>query len=317
MLKALESVASVMLMIGLGFFLAKRGWFDDKSRGLIARLVISVALPASMVANLMGSYDRAELVTMARGLPIPFAVMLACYAIAFVLARIARLPEGRRGTFLSLCALSNTIFIGLPVNVILFGDESMPYVLMYYITNTVLFWTLGVYGIAMDGARLKGGKAAPLVSVEGLRRILSPPLLAILIASALIMAGLKLPAFLLGSFKTIGSMTTPLSMLFIGITLAAVKREKARLDVSILMVAAMRFLVSPLVLILVVRGMDLPPLMKEVFLIQSTMPAMTQIPILAAAYSADSEYAGIVTSITTAASMATIPIFMAAAGYVF
>ena len=45
---------------------------------------------------------------------------------------------------------ANTIFIGLPLNIALFGNQALPYFLVYYITNTVSTWTLGVYLMTSD-----------------------------------------------------------------------------------------------------------------------------------------------------------------------
>ena len=317
MLNALESVVSVLLLIALGFGLAKRGWFDEGATALVARLVMSVALPAYMVANLMGGYDRAKLLAMLPGLPIPFAVMLASFAIGRVVARAARISQGRKGTFASMFSLSNTIFIGLPVNLVLFGDKSLPYVLLYYVANTTLFWTIGVYGIARDGSARGGAEVARFISRESLSRMLSPPLLAFLASSALILAGIRLPGFLLDLARTVGNMTTPLSMIFIGSTIAAVDWRKVRPGLDMALILCGRFLVAPLLLALAVTWLDLPVLMKKVFLIQATMPAMTQSAIVARAYGADAEYAGVMTSITTVASLVTIPLFMGLIGYLF
>jgi len=168
MLSALDSVLSIILMIVVGFVLAKRGWFDEAASALITRLVVSLSLPAYMISNLMGGYDRAKLIAMLPGLPVPFAVMLVCLAVATALALAFRMPPGRRGTFASQFAFSNTVFIGLPVNLVLFGDESLPYALIYYMANVSLFWTLGIYGIARDGAALGGKPASPILSREGL-----------------------------------------------------------------------------------------------------------------------------------------------------
>ncbi len=310
MLSALESVLSVLLLILLGVVLAKRGWFDERSSSLVARLVVSVALPAYMISNLMGGYDRQKLLAMLPGLPVPFVVMLTSLLIARVLGRLIKIPPHRRGTFASLFALSNTIFIGLPVNFVLFGEKSLPFVLLYYIGNTVTFWTLGVYGIARDGAAKGGRSAARIVSREGLKRMLSPPLLSFIAASVLILVGLRLPGFLLDLCKTVGNMTTPLSMIFIGITVAGVEWKRIRPDLGMALVLAGRFLVAPALLVLAVGWTDLPLLMKKVFLIQAAMPAMTQTPIIARAYGADAEYAGVMTSVTTVASLLTIPIYM-------
>jgi len=317
MFSALGSVFSVILMIGLGFALAKRGWFEGKSSALLSRLVVSVALPAYMISNLMSGYDKDELLSMLPGLPVPFAVMLASFAIAAGLAALFRIAPGRRGTFASMFALSNTIFIGLPVNLLLFGDASLSYVLLYYIANTTLFWTLGSYGIGRDGA-IRSGKPKPaLFSTEGLKRIFSPPLVAFLAAVAMILIGTQLPKSIMDFCKTIGAMTTPLSMLFIGIVIARVEWRKIKFEKDYLLILAGRFIIAPCILILLVRFRDFPLLMKQVFLVQATMPVMTQTPILAEAYGADAEYAGIGTSLTTVLSMVTIPVCMMVVGKVF
>jgi predicted permease len=317
MLKALESVVTVLAMIGLGFGLAKRGWFGAGGSSLLARLVVSVALPAYMVSNFMGGYDRAKLLSMLPGLPLPFATMLGSYVLARAIARIAGVKNGRKRTFATMVALSNTIFIGLPVNTILFGDQSLPFVLLYYIGNTVTFWTIGVYGIAKDGAEL-GGRATPrLLSVESIRRIFSPPLVFLIGSIAMILLGVRPPDFILKLCGSVGAMTTPLSMLFVGIALSQVvwRDLRSSLDMGLLLVG--RFAVAPAILLALALPRDLPPLMKQVFLIQASMPVMTQIPILAATYGADAEYAGMMTSITTVASLAVIPAYMSVIAYIF
>jgi malate permease and related proteins len=317
MFNALQSVLSVILMIALGFVLAKRKWFDSKSSLLLSRLVVSVAVPAYMISNLMGGYDRAKLFEMLPGLPVPFAVMLGSLAIAYGLAALFHMRQDRRGTFASMFASSNSIFIGLPVNLLLFGDASLPFVLLYYIANTTTFWTLGVYGIARDGAIRRGGPKPSFLSADGLKRILSPAIIAFFVAIALILAGIALPKFLMDFCKYVGNMTTPLSMIFVGIVIARVEWKKIRLEMDLLLVIAGRFLLAPAMLILIVRNMDLPLLMKQVFLVQSAMPAMTQTPIIAEAYGADSEYGGLGTSLTTVLSLITIPLSLVLAKTLF
>jgi malate permease and related proteins len=317
MLSALQSVFSVILMIAIGFALAKRKWFEGNSSSLLSRLVVSVALPAYMISNLMGSYDKPKLISMLPGLPVPFLAMIGSYLIASALAVVLKVPKERRGTFASMFSLANAIFIGLPVNLLLFGDVALPFALLYYIANTCCFWTIGIYGIACDGCVRAGRPRPTLISASGLKRILSPPLVAFLAAVAMIMAGIHLPKSVMDLCKYLGNMTTPLSMLFIGIVISRVEWKKLKIEKDILFVLAGRYLATPFLIFLLVRGRDLPLLMKQVFLLTSAMPAMTQTPILAEAYGADAEYAGIGTSLTTVLSLVTIPLFMGLVGSVF
>jgi len=310
MFVALQSVFSVILMIGLGFGLAKARWFEGDASSLISRLVVNVAVPTYMVSNLTGGYDRAKLLSMLPGLPVPFAVMIASYLLAMGIAALLRVKKERRGTFQSMFALSNSVFIGLPVNLLLFGDASLPFALLYYIANTTLFWTIGVYGIAADGALRTGSQKPSLLSLSGLRRILSPPLLGFLVGVILILLDVKLPKSIMDTCKYLGNMTTPLSMLFIGIVIERVEWKKLKFEKDYVAVLAGRFIATPLLMALSLRWLDLPLLMKQVFLMQATMPAMTQTPIIAESFKSDTEYAAIGTSLTTVISMVTIPIYM-------
>ena len=173
MLNTVGSVLSVIAMIAIGFILTRRSWFDANAGPLISKLVITVSLPAYMVSNLMGGYDRARLVSMLPGLPVPFLSMGTGYLLAILIAALLNVPKGRRGTFASMFSLSNTIFIGLPVNTILFGEASVPYVLLFYMANTLLFWTVSAYGIARDGSILAGKPAPVIISMDALKRILA------------------------------------------------------------------------------------------------------------------------------------------------
>ncbi len=317
MLSALQSVFSVILMIALGFILAKRKWFEGSSSALLSRLVVSIALPAYMISNLMGGYDRQKLLSMMPGLPVPFFAMLGSFAIAWGLAVLLRIRKGRRGTFVAMFSQSNAVFIGLPVCLLLFGDESLPFALLYYIANTTLFWTLGTYGIARDGAIRSSRPNPSLVSPEGLKRILSPPLLGFLAAVIMILLGIRLPKSIMDLCKYLGNMTTPLSMLFIGIVISRVEWKKLKPEIDMVFVLAGRFLLTPFFVYILVRNQDLPLLMKQVFILQAAMPTMTQVPILAATYGADAEYAGVGTSLTTVLSIVSIPVYMSVVGLLF
>lgn len=310
MLTSLQSVFTVLLIIAAGFGLAKAHWFEGNSSALISKLVINLALPAYMVSNFMSGYDKEKLLSMLPGLPVPFAVILLSYLLAMALSVLFRIPKTRIGVFNGMIAFSNAVFIGVPVNIMLFGDSSVPYALLYYIANTTLFWTIGVYGIAKDASLLHGTPKPSLISLSGLKRILSPPIIAFLSAIVLILLGIQLPKSILDSLKYLGNMTTPLSLLFIGIIIARVDWKRFVLNRDYILVLLGRFVVSPLLMLGLVSMLDLPIMMKQVFILDSALPGLAQNTILSEAYHADSEYAAVGTSLTTVLSIVVIPLCM-------
>ena len=107
------------------------------------------------------------------------------FALAIVLAKLARIKRQHFGLFCASVANSNTIFIGIPVNLALFGESSIPYVLLYYAASTVFFWTVGVYSITCDITenRVK----IPLRT--RVRQVFSPPFLGFITGLILTMLG--------------------------------------------------------------------------------------------------------------------------------
>ncbi|MBC2581001.1 AEC family transporter [Clostridium sp. DJ247] len=303
---ALGSVLSIVIMILFGYVLTYRGWFDEKSSKVFSRLVCNLALPCLMISNLTENFNKEKLSHLGKGLIIPFVSMAICYIVSIVVSKVIKVKKGRIGTFKSMFFVSNSIFIGLPINMALFGENSIPYVLLYYIANTTLFWTIGSYGISKDGDTNPDN----LFSKDTLMRIISPPLMGFLAGIVLILLNIHLPKFILDTCRYFGNLTTPISMIFIGITIYSVDIKKLTLTIDMIAILLGRFFVSPILILVIAQFVEVPLLMKKVFVIQASMPVMTNTAIVAKNSNADYEYATIMTVITTICSLVFVPIYM-------
>ena len=304
----LRSISGILVILGMilvGFVIGEKCWFDDKSRGLLAKLVTQVALPCYMLYTITQRFTAADLLKMLPALRFPALSMVILLGIATGVARIFAVRQDRRGLFISMFFNSNTIFVGLPINQALFGDASIPYVLIYYMCNTTFFWTLGTYLIQRDGE----GEAQFDLKTS-LKKVFSPPLMGFLLGLVLVMLQIKLPAFLASDLQYLGNLTTPLSMIFIGLSVSHVGVKQLVLGKDQLLILLGRFLVAPLLMATIVYWVPLPSLMKQVFIIQSAMPVMTNAPVVARLYGADSDYAAVMVTETTLATMVVIPILM-------
>lgn len=305
-LNALGSVFSIVLMISTGFFLSHKGWFDEKISKVLTKLVCNLAIPCLMISQFNESFDKGKLISLSKGLVAPFVSMAICYLIAIIISKVIRVKKGRIGIFRTMFFVSNTMFIGLPVNMALFGEKSIPNVLLYYIANTVFFWTIGTYEISKDG---QSGKAN-IFSFDTVKRIMSAPLISFILAVVLVLLDVHLPKFILDTCKYFGNLTTPLAMLFIGITIYSVNLKQFSFSFDMVAIFLGRFLVSPMLTYMLCVFFHIPLLMEKVFVIQAAMPVMTNTAIVSKSYNADYEYATINTIITTISSILVIPIYM-------
>ncbi|WP_010299231.1 AEC family transporter [Clostridium senegalense] len=305
LLTAFGSIFSIIIMIAIGYILTKKEWIDKAGAKLFSKVVINVSLPALMINNLMSDFDRAKLLSLGKGLIVPFLSIALTYLIGKIFIKVFNITPKRRGTFLSMFFVSNTIFIGLPVNLALFGSESVPYVLLYYIANTTFFWTIGVFEISKDG----GGDAQGFLSMNTLKRIFSPPLMGFIVAIILIMLAVPVPKFVMDTCKYLGNLTTPLSMLFIGNTMFYINLKGIHFDKDVWGVLLGRFIISPLLVVGLCKFFPLQSLMAKVFIIQAAMPVMTNTAIVSKSYDADYQYAAIMITISTVLSLFIIPIY--------
>lgn len=312
LLNSMQSILTLLLMILIGYVLTSKGWFDEKISSLFTKLVINVSLPLYMVSNLMSTFNKDKLSHLASGFIFPFIIILTSYCISMLVAAVLKIDKNKRGTFYALFAFSNTMFIGLPVNQGLFGEEAIPYVLIYYVANTSLFWTIGNYGISKDGSKNNDeGSFKSFFTLSTFKRIFSPPLLGFLTGVILIFLGVKLPPFILDTCKYIGNLTTPLAMFFTGIAMHSISIKEIKVDLSMFAIIIGRFIISPLIALFVVYHSPLNiVLMKKVFVIQTALPVMTQISILAKIHNSDYKRASIMATLTTVMGLIVIPIYM-------
>ena len=258
-----------------------------------------------MLYTITQRFTAADLLKMLPALRFPALSMVILLGIATAVARIFAVRQDRRGLFISMFFNSNTIFVGLPINQALFGDASIPYVLIYYMCNTTFFWTLGTYLIQRDGE----GEAQFDLKTS-LKKVFSPPLMGFLLGLVMVMLHIQLPAFIASDLQYLGNLTTPLSMIFIGLSVSHIGVKQLVLGKDQLLILLGRFVVAPLLMATIVYWAPLPSLMKQVFIIQSAMPVMTNAPVVARLYGADSDYAAVMVIETTLATMVVIPILM-------
>lgn len=300
---AVSVVVTIFVMIALGFIGQKRAWFGPEARKLFSFLVVRLALPGMILYNVTTSYTRADLLGGLVGMTIPLISLLGSWFIGLLLYKVLRISPKRKGVFLCMCTFSNTVFIGVPINTAIFGESALPVMLLYYIVNTLLFWTIGVRAMRADG-----GDKSPLFSMQTLKGLSSPPLIAFFSSVLLVMLGISIPKPLLEACRYMGGIVTPVSMLFIGTVLGGISLKNLRIDRAQIAVTASRFLLAPLLVFLLSRVITVDILTRDVFIMQAIMPVMTQTSIVADMYGGDVEFATVGTAFTTMLCLLVIPL---------
>jgi len=306
-LNSMESLLTIIIMIMTGYFMTRAGWFNDATGKVFSKVILNISLPCYMLYNITSTFDRTELIHLAVNLPVPFLSIGLSYLLSIAVSNLIKVDRSRKGVFRTMFFASNTMFIGLPVNLALFGEKAVPYVLLYYLANTSFHWTVGAYEVSLDNPERE---RASLFNLQTLKRVFNPAILGFLTGVVLVLADISLPAFLSDSSKYIGNLTTPLAMFFTGIALYSVKPADIKLnkDMGVLILA--RAIICPMIMLALLQVFNVPKLMGKVFVIQSAMPTITSTAVVAREYGSDYQFAAVMTAVTTATSLIIIPLYM-------
>ncbi|GCF92409.1 malate permease [Enterococcus florum] len=311
--QSIQSVISIILMIALGYILKGQGWFDEKFGGSISSLITKVALPASIFVSVLKNLTKDSLFELSGSLVYPVGGVIISYIIAYALVKLLKIRPGRRGIFMNAVVNANTIFIGLPLNIALFGEKALPYFLVYYVTNTVSTWAFGVFLISNDDpTKVKGENKAKL----NWKKLLPPPLLGFIVAIVFLLVGIPVPTFINSTLTYVGNIVTPLSLLYIGIVLHDAGLKSIRFDRDTVVALLGRFILAPAILIalLVVGqnmfGAELAPLLQQTLIVQSATPMLAVLPILANEAHGDVKYATNLVTTSTILFVIVVPILM-------
>ena len=307
-LTAVESVLSIVLIIALGFYLRNKGWFADSFAGNISKLIMNIALPASIFVSVLTYLTRDKLMALSDGLIYGALSIVFGYFIAWLMVKVLKVRRGRRGVFINTIVNANTIFIGLPLNIALFGEASMPYFLVYYVLNTVSTWAFGAFLIANDSTEPQPAHRQKF----NWKMLLPAPLLGFLVALVFLLADIPVPSFIHSTLDYVGSIVTPLSLLYIGITLADAGLKSIRFDKDTIAALLGKFVLAPLIMVALIAAghsiLPLPSLEAKTLIVQSSVSALAVLPILANEAKGDVRFATNVVTTSTILFMIVVPL---------
>ena len=311
-LTSITSIIPIIAIIVLGYILQVKGWFGDAFGPNLSRLIMNVALPASIFVSVMKYLTLDKLISLSGGLLYTFVAFILGYIVAYIAVILFKVRPGRRGTMINTFVNANTIFIGLPLNVALFGDQALPYFLIYYITNTISTWTLGVYLMTSDS---KSGQSKETSKFDW-KKLLPAPLVGFLAALLFLILRISIPDFVTNTLTYVGNIVTPLSLIYIGIVLAKAGLNTIAFDKDTIVTLVGRFILAPLIMLLVLKffAPNMAAVEFKTFMIQSATPALAVLPILANQGKGDVEFSTNVVTLSTVLFIVVIPILQTLLG---
>ena len=294
----LAEMLVLLFAILCGFAANRLGILGGQVDRKISKLLLNITMPA-MILGAVGSGEA---------LPEPAVVLdvlktaLVFYGLEFAFA-LAVPPllggtPGQKGVWRYTLAFPNVGFIGYPVAVALFGPGALFYAVILVLPFNLLSFTLGP--LMLTGAKR-----------FSLRHMLSPCILAAALALVLALVGLQPPAVAGEALEFVGSVTVPLSLMFVGSLLAGLPLGRMLASPRLWILTAVRLLVMPAALCPILGLLGTERLILGIAVTQMAMPVAVNGSLLCMEYGGDAECMAQITFVSTLASIVTIPIIAA------
>lgn len=295
-----SAVTPAYLLVAAGAWLRKAEWLTHEADDSLLRVVVNVLTPCLILDNVMAN----EALRRPGNLLLPpwmgFLGVVAGLVVARWASRWSGLrTDAERRTFVATSGFQNYGYAPLPLVTELFPRETTGVLFLHNLGVDVALWTLGLVAFGHAGWR-------------EWRRLVSPPLVAVVVGVALNWVGFRFPKPVEGAIHMLGVCCFPLGLVLIGATLFEATpqlRSAGGLRPMAMSILA-RCGLAPVLMLLMARWIPAPVELKRVLVVEAAMPAAVFPIVMARHYGGDVPTAVRVVIATSVVGFVTIPLWV-------
>ncbi len=297
----LEKVGAVLLLILIGYIFGKAAKPSEQARGLLATIVLNIAVPSSILAGVNDADFDAIKSDMLILIIASVCITLVTLLLSFPVSRLLE-PKDRRSRAVVQATMffHNFGFLGWPVCYMLLGTKGLLYAMLFSMPLNVLLY--GLTPVLL-------GRAEPGARRFDKRMLLNVPFYATVAALGLLIGRVHLPDFLTTMMGMLGALQTPLSMMIIGMILASARLADVMRGVKVYGYSAVRLALLPLLAFAALKALGMTGLLLSVPVLITAMPAAAMSVVLVERSGLDAVYASRIVVVSTLISVVTIPLF--------
>jgi hypothetical protein len=294
----LEKIGAIFLLVLIGYIFGKAAKPSEAARGTLSKLVLNIAVPASILAG-VDAVDygtiRADMFTL---MLVSAGITLLTLTASFALARLLE-PKNRmdRAVLQAAFYFNNFGFIGWPVCYMLLGAQGLLYAVLYSMPLHLL-----LYGLTPVLLR----RAQKNTRLFDKSMLINIPLYATIAAMVLLTAEIRLPVFMTSLLDMLGAMQTPLAMMVIGMILATARIADMMSGLKLYGFCLARLVVLPVLAFFALKALGFAGVMLAVPVLITAMPAGAMSVVLVQRSGLDAVYASRLVIVSTLVSVLTI-----------
>jgi hypothetical protein len=303
---SISSVLIILLMTAAGYIFGAKKWMTADHKPFLEKYIMYFAIPCMCIDGFVRHLSPEILGGAWRIIVVSSIGLCICFFLSALIARLLRLPRKRAGVFIGMGAFSNALFVGYPMCRELFGEEAVIYVMLFFVSASVLIF-IGCYSAFAWFSESVERKS---IGSSIFKVFINPAVLSAVVGVLIVIVDVPLPRPISGLIGYVGATVSPLALLYCGFIIYEAGIKSIRIDRGMAVMPVMRFVLSPLVGAVLCRLFGVPPLATSVIIVEMAMPVITILVVLAKQWDADVQYAAVGIVLSTLACFVVIPVLM-------
>ena len=292
----LQQMGILFVYMMIGYVACKKEYFDQEFGKKLSWLVVNVANPMLAISAVVNNEEQIA----KKDFYVTVLLAICFYAFFLILAqilpRLIGVQKSDIGVYKMMTTFNNIGFMGFPVIAAAYGNGALIYAVPFSIMFNILCYTWGIQTLCGGGEKGNWKRIINIGTISGI------------ISIVLFFMQIPVPKMICSLSAGLSNLTGPLSMLVIGISIAAMELKDLFTDVKLLKFALIKLLAVPVAAMLLVYKVIDNRLICEVFLVMMATPAASMCAMLSQQYGGDYELAAKGVALTTILSVVTMPI---------
>jgi len=263
-----NDVLPVFLVAFVGFLLARLLHADVKT---LSRITFNALVPCLVFSLIVTT--RISVQEFGQMALFTVCLILGIGLIGWLMTLPLRLDRAMLSAFLIVVMFSNGGNYGLSVNLFAFGQEALARATIYYVTSTILMYTLGVF-------LANRGHSSVRQAWVGVFKI--PAVYGVLAAVIVLLTRTTVPSVVMRPVQLLGNAALPCMILVLGMQMERTTRLERPGLVGL--ATFLSLIATPLLAFGLVSVLGMTGMVRKAALIESSMPAAVVTTILALEY---------------------------------
>ncbi len=294
----MENFIITITFLLIGVALKRLPVFSDETGNILNLFVIYISLPALVLLKIPELVFSKNLLIPTL---MPWGMLFFSSILVWILSKLLKWDRATTGCLLLLIPLGNTSFLGIPMVRAFFGDQAIPYALIYDQLGS--FLALATYGsliLAFYGTNESKPKIESVI-----KKVISfPPFIALVFA--FVIRSIPYPAIAVNLLKILASTLIPLVMIAVGFQLKLQLNRKLTSQLSIGL--SIKLIIAPLAALLLCKIAGLEGEAVQVSIFEAGMPPMVSAGALAILANLSPALTAALVGIGIVLSFATLPV---------